>query len=156
MFSILSSDSQINYLFFPFQGQISLLWQTQACCQSVMALQMKVNWEHGKSSSVWFSYAADYSVDSQPPSLLWGHLDLREKQFITLQHGKDKPHLMKQPGQSCIKSHRTVSCTRNLHAAPIPAVGQWHSRRQTIGQAASSPLMTARAPFLKRAIVTVT
>ncbi|KAJ4925766.1 hypothetical protein JOQ06_007954, partial [Pogonophryne albipinna] len=33
--------------------------------------------------------------------------------------------------------------------------GQWHSRRQTIGQAASSPLMTARAPFLKRAIVTI-
>lgn len=154
MFSILSSDSQINYLFFPFQGQTSVLWQTQACSQSVMALQMKVNWEHGKSSSVWFSYAADYSVDSlhHRSEAIWN--SGRNSSFHC--SGKDKPHLMKQPGQSCIKSHRTVSCTRNLHTAPIPAVGQWHSRRQTIGQAASSPLMTARAPFLKRAIVTVT
>lgn len=88
-------------------------------------------------------------VDSEPLSSVWGHLDRRERQFITLQRGKDKPHLMKQPRQSCIKSHRTVSCSCNLHAALIPAVGQWHSRHRTVGQAASSQLLAARAPFVK-------
>lgn len=48
---------------------------------------------------------------AKPPPSVWDHLDRRERQFITPHCGKDKPHLMKQPGQSCIKSHRTVSCS---------------------------------------------
>lgn len=68
------------------------------------------NTEGELSSSDWFLVDA-FARTAKPPSSVWDHLDRRERQFITPHHGKDKPHLMKQPGQSCIKSHRTVSCS---------------------------------------------
>lgn len=55
--------------------------------------------------------SSDAFVRTAKPPWVWDHLDRRERQFITPHCGKDKPHLMKQPGQSCIKSHRTVSCS---------------------------------------------
>lgn len=57
------------------------------------------------------------------------HLGGGERRFITPQRGADKPHLMKQAGQSCIKSCRAVSCCAIRAPPSSPAVGQWHSRR---------------------------
>lgn len=111
-------------------------------------------WTH-TSSFIWFLVKQitlrmplhSHRIAIEPPSSsssVCGHLDRRERQFITPQHGKDKPHLMKQPEQSCIKSHRTVSCSA---ICTLPSSQQWVSgtadASDTVGPAASLLLLLA-------------
>lgn len=77
------------------------------------------------------------------PSSLWDHLDRRERQFITPQRGKDKPHLMKQPRQSCIKSHRNSKLLSNLPSSP-----QWVSGTADDAQLVKRQVHWCRQPGL--------
>lgn len=72
------------------------------------------------------SSQASVCVCARPklPSPVRDHLDRGEGQFITQQPGRDKPHLMKQPGQGRIKSHRAVSCSA---ICTLPSSPQWVS-----------------------------
>lgn len=80
------------------------------------------------------------------PSPVRDHLDRGEGQFITPQPGRDKPHLMKQPGQGRIKSHRAVSCSAicTLPSSPCSgSVAQPTRRSRSRSQSAAAAATAA-------------